>query len=59
VCGEAKRRRWTPPGPPARVGFNAWWSSGWTAAELGIEESLAAKRYILALKQLNQMLAGQ
>ncbi len=30
-----------------------------TAAELGIEESVAAKRYILALKQLKQMLASQ
>jgi RNA polymerase sigma-70 factor (ECF subfamily) len=30
-----------------------------TAAELGIAESVAAKRYILALKQLKQMLAGQ
>jgi RNA polymerase sigma-70 factor (ECF subfamily) len=30
-----------------------------TAAELGIEESVVAKRYILAMKQLKQMLAGQ
>jgi RNA polymerase sigma-70 factor (ECF subfamily) len=30
-----------------------------TASELGIEESVVAKRYILAMKQLKQMLAGQ
>ncbi len=30
-----------------------------TALELGIEESVAGKRYILALKQLKQILASQ